>query len=311
MDPLSPAALWKDAWFSYALAGERQRFLERTDELERLLPNDPRASQIRAWVAATEGRALDWDRLVTKVIESDPSNQANHCYLAADYDALASVRDAALYHANICSRLSPENTAGLFNIARIQLHAGDLPAAGATVNEALARGPEDRFTRLAQIQLQYYANDCAAVLQSIAQARPALSRREGALDLVLGDPDADLFVWCSRQRGNGAQAARMNRDYRKQNAPSVTPGLYQSGLARMAAASGDRDELVARLRALIRTPSMSFTFARHEPMIQPYLKDSDVAALLDALDVRRAQWRKVLPKSSMRVPVPGITVPGP
>jgi hypothetical protein len=49
--------------------------------------------------------------------------------------------------------------------------------------------------------------------------------------------------------------------------------------------------------------------ARHEPMIQPYLHDPEVNALPDKLDARRAGWRKVLPKSSMRVPIPGIDDP--
>ena len=46
---------------------------------------------------------------------------------------------------------------------------------------------------------------------------------------------------------------------------------------------------------------------RHEPMIQPYLKDPEVVALLDKLEERRAEWRRIVPKSSMRIPVPGIT----
>ena len=51
---------------------------------------------------------------------------------------------------------------------------------------------------------------------------------------------------------------------------------------------------------------MGFTFVRHEPMIQPYLKDPEVIALLDKLEERRAEWRRILPKSSTRVPIPGI-----
>ena len=53
---------------------------------------------------------------------------------------------------------------------------------------------------------------------------------------------------------------------------------------------------------------MMFAFSRHEPMIQPYLADAEVAALLDKLEARRVEWRKVLPHASVRVPVPGIAV---
>ncbi len=306
-DPLSPAALWKAAWFGYEFAGARQRLLDRTDELERLLPHDPQSSQIRAWLASNEGRALDWDRFVARAIEVDPTNQPNHCYLAADYKFLGGVYDAAMYHAQMCSKLNPRNVAGLFNIARIQLHAGDVPAARNAVKEALARMPEDRFAQLAQGQLQYFTGDCAGALRSIAQARPALSRPEGALDLFHNPQDADIFVWCLRQQGNLARVAEMSRVFNLQNAPPVTAGLFDGALARMAAATGDRDALVAHLAALAKTRSMQFAFVRHEPMIQPYLKDPEVVALLDVLEERRAEWRRIVPKSSMRVPVPGIS----
>ena len=78
--------------------------------------------------------------------------------------------------------------------------------------------------------------------------------------------------------------------------------------ARMAAAIGDRRALVQHLQVLVETKSMAFAFARHEPMIQPYLQDPEVKALLDTLDARRAEWRRILPKSSMRVPISGIAI---
>ena len=99
----------------------------------------------------------------------------------------------------------------------------------------------------------------------------------------------------------------MSRVYNVQFAPPATAGLMESGRARMAAATGDRDALIAHLGALVKTRSMDFTFVRHEPMIQPWLKDPEVVALLDKLEERRAEWRRIVPKSSMRVPVPGIT----
>jgi hypothetical protein len=41
-------------------------------------------------------------------------------------------------------------------------------------------------------------------------------------------------------------------------------------------------------------------------MIRPYLNDPEIKPLLAALEARRAEWRRVLPKSSLQVPVPGI-----
>jgi hypothetical protein len=41
-------------------------------------------------------------------------------------------------------------------------------------------------------------------------------------------------------------------------------------------------------------------------MIQAYRKDVEVIALLDKLDARRAELRRVLPRASTHVPVPGV-----
>jgi hypothetical protein len=91
-----------------------------------------------------------------------------------------------------------------------------------------------------------------------------------------------------------------------QHAPPVTAGLFEARRARMAAAMGDREALVAHLTALANTRSPDYTFVRHEPMIQPYLEDAEVVALLDKLDARRAEWRRILPRASMRVSIPDV-----
>ena len=67
----------------------------------------------------------------------------------------------------------------------------------------------------------------------------------------------------------------MNRVFIAQYAPPVTAGLFENWRARMAAATGDREALVAHLTALANTRSPDYTFVRHEPMIQPYLKDAE------------------------------------
>ena len=74
----------------------------------------------------------------------------------------------------------------------------------------------------------------------------------------------------------------------------------------MAAAMGNRDALITQLTALANIPSPDLAFTRHEPMIQPWLKDREVVALLDKIEARRAEFRRVLPKASTHVPVPGV-----
>jgi hypothetical protein len=89
-----------------------------------------------------------------------------------------------------------------------------------------------------------------------------------------------------------------------QYAPALDAGADIGLLARLAAANGDRQNLQSLLDRLVESNSMSFTFVRHEPMILPYLGDAAIVARLDRLEARRAEWRKIVPKSSMRVPIP-------
>ena len=66
---------------------------------------------------------------------------------------------------------------------------------------------------------------------------------------------------------------------------------------------------LARLSGIAQALDLAARGTRNgliEPMIQAYLKDAEVVALLDKLHTRRAEWRRTLPKASMRVPVPGI-----
>ena len=69
-DPLSPVTIWNKAWFGYVFHGDRQRLVDLTDEMERMWPNDPKVSWTRSNLALIEGRALDWDRFVARVIEN-------------------------------------------------------------------------------------------------------------------------------------------------------------------------------------------------------------------------------------------------
>lgn len=305
-DPLSPVTIDYIAWWGYALRGDRQRLLDLTDEMERMWPNDPKVSWIRSNLALIEGRALDWDRFVARVIEIDPADYQNHAWLSYDYARVA-VFDAARYHARMCAKLDPQAATCTYSIARVAMLSGDIAAARKTVLEAMTRNPQSSQIQLAQGELQYFTGDCAGALRSFAQARPEFARTEVALDIRFHEDGVATFAWCLRQQGETARVAALNRMFITQFAPPVTAGLYEHWRARMAAATGDRDALVAHLTALANTRSPDYTFVRHEPMIQPYLRDAEVVALLDKLDARRAEWRRLLPKASMRVPVPGQT----
>jgi TolB-like protein/DNA-binding winged helix-turn-helix (wHTH) protein/Flp pilus assembly protein TadD len=303
-DPLSPLATDYIAWWGYALVGDRQRLLDLTDEMERMWPNDPKVSWIRSNLALIEGRALDWDRFVARVIEIDPADHQNHAWLSHDYARVAEF-DAARYHARMCTNLHPESAVCAYSVARTEMLSGDIAAARKTVLEAMTRNPQSAMAQLAQGELQYFTGDCAGALRSIAQARPEFTRKEVGLDLRYHEDGVAIFAWCLRKQGETARAADLNRLFIAQHAPPVTAGLFEHRRAQMAAAMGDREALVAHLTALANTRSPDYTFVRHEPMIQPYLKDADVVALLDKLDERRAEWRRILPKASMRVPISG------
>jgi TolB-like protein/DNA-binding winged helix-turn-helix (wHTH) protein len=307
-DPLSPLATDHVAWWGYALHGDRQRLLDLTDQMERMWPNDPKVSWIRSNLALIEGRALDWDRAVTRVIEIDPEDYQNHAWLSYDYARFA-LFDAARYHAQMCRKLNPEGAACAYSIARVAMLSGDIAAARKTVLEAMTRNPQSSTIQLAQGELQYFIGDCAGALRSITQAQPAFARTEGALDLRYHDDGVAIFAWCLRQQGDTARMAALNRKFIAQHAPPVTAGLFEHRRARMAAATGDREALVAHLTALANTRSPDFTFVRHEPMIQAYLKDAEVVALLDKHDARRAEWGRILPKASTRVPIPDAPKP--
>ena len=307
-DPLSPVVTDNMAWWGYALHGDRQRLLDLTDQMERMWPNDPKVSWIRSNLALIEGRALDWDRFAARVIEIDPADYQNHAWLSHDYARVA-VFDAARYHARMCTKLNPEGAACAYIIARVAMLSGDIAAARKTVLDAMTRNPQSSMIQLAQGELQYFIGDCAGALRSIAQARPEFARKEVGLDLRHHEDAVAIFAWCLRKQGETARVAALNRLFIAQHAPPVTAGVYEARRAQMAAATGDREALVAHLTALANTRSPDYTFVRHEPMIQPYLKDAEVVALLDKLDARRAEWRRVLPKASTHVPVPGVTEP--
>ena len=303
VDPLSPFATDSKAWWGYAFHGDRQGLLDLTDEMERMWPNDAKISWIRSNLALIEGRALDWDRFVARVIEIDPADYLSHAWLSYDYARVA-VFDAARYHARMCTKLNPEGADCAYIIARVAMLSGDIAVARKTVLDAITRNPQSLQFQLAQGELQYFIGDCAGALRSIAQARPAYALTEGATDLRYHEDEVAIFAWCLRKQGETARAAAMNRAFIAQHAPPVTAGLFEDRRARMAAATGDREALVAHLTALVNTRSPDYTFVRHEPMIQPYLKDARVVALLDKLDARRAEWRRILPKASTHVPIP-------
>jgi hypothetical protein len=86
-DPLSPLATDEIAWWGYALRGDRQRLLDLNDEMDRMSPNDPKVSWIRSNLALIEGRALDWDRFVARVIEVDPADYQNHAWLTTTQES--------------------------------------------------------------------------------------------------------------------------------------------------------------------------------------------------------------------------------
>ena len=303
-------ALWGPAIFAVANAnylykGNRQRALALLDELESLEPGNPQAANLRALMAFSEGRALEWDRWKAKAIELAPREPSLHGYLSKEYGDLG-LLDAAMYHARVGHAANPEGADGAYNMAHIYLFSGDVDAARPLVQRAMAEPSQNRLALIAQAELQYFTGDCGGAIRSLELAMPGLRKPPGSFVLMWGPEWAVIMVWCLRQQGNSSRASDFARVFELQIAPPVTPGVMDGLQARMAAAIGDRRALVQHLQVLVATKSMAFAFARHEPMIRPYLHDPQVKALLDTLDARRAEWRKILPASSTRVPIPGI-----
>ena len=308
VDPLWAPAIYALANANYLYRGDRQRTLALLDEMESLASDDPGPANLRALMAFSEGRALDWDHWKAKAIELAPRDQPLHGYLSLDYGHLG-ILDAAMYHARMCHVLNPQSAASAYTIAHVQLYSGNVDAARPVVRRAIAERPGDFLAQLAQAQLQYFTGDCGGAIQSLELGRPGYKQPAGSYPLMFNREEAVILVWCLRKQGDSTRAQDFARAFDLQMAPPITAGVMDGIQARMAAASGDRPALVQHLEALVKTNSMGFAFARHEPMIQPYLQDPKVKALLDTLDARRAEWRKLLPKSSMRVPIPGINDP--
>jgi TolB-like protein/DNA-binding winged helix-turn-helix (wHTH) protein len=305
-DPLWLGALQTLAIAGYPVNGDRQRFLELADESERVAPNSPAAHQLRASLALIEGRALDWDKAVAREVEVAPRDVVVNGYLSLDYANIGAY-DAAFHHAKITQLVNPRSGAGWYNLAHINLVSGKIGAAQAIVEEGIRLHPQDFLALRARAELQYFRGDCAGSIESLLQGQPELAQPTTSLDVVREINAVPMLVWCLRKQGDVTRVAEILQAYERQ-LPGTYRGGYFDGLAaRMAAATEDREALIARLRVLADSHSVQFAFSKYEPMIQAYLEDRDVKPLLAKLEERRAEWRKIIPKSSMRVPIPGIS----
>ena len=176
-------ALWGPAIFAVANAnylykGNRQRALALLDEMESLEPGNPQAANLRALMAFSEGRALEWDHWKAKAIELAPREPSLHGYLSHEYGYLG-LLDAAMYHARVGHEANPESADGAYNMAHIYLFSGDVDAARPLVQRAMAEHSQDRLALFAQAELQYFTGDCGGAIRSLelADARiPEASR---------------------------------------------------------------------------------------------------------------------------------------
>jgi tetratricopeptide (TPR) repeat protein len=204
----------------------------------------------------------------------------------------------------VTGELTPEVAAGDYNLAHAYLFTGSIEAARPFVRRALTEHPDDYLAQMAGGEFEYFSGDCARAIQFTDQARPAYAQAPGTLDLLTDPENVAILAWCLRQQGNMARVDEMYEVFKIQFAPPTAPGYFDGIMARMAAAVGDRNVLEAHLRVLVDTGSMSFAFVRHEPMIKEYLADATIVKLLDQLEVRRAENRKTLPRTSMKIAIP-------
>jgi tetratricopeptide (TPR) repeat protein len=303
IEPLWPNAIVNDATSTYVYRNDRPLALNLLQQVESLEPSDPRPAMLRADFALAEGRAHDWDRWSAKSIEVSPRTVSTHGYLSLDYAHLGML-EAALHHARVTGELTPEVAAGDYNLAHAYLFTGSIEAARPFVRRALTEHPDDYLAQMAGGEFEYFSGDCARAIQFTDQARPAYAQAPGTLDLLTDPENVAILAWCLRQQGNMARVDEMYEVFKIQFAPPTAPGYFDGIMARMAAAVGDRNVLEAHLRVLVDTGSMSFAFVRHEPMIKEYLADATIVKLLDQLEVRRAEMRKTLPRTSMKIAIP-------
>jgi adenylate cyclase len=306
MDPLWAQGTQWLGIMGYMFKGDRQVALESAAEITALSASDPRGPTTMAWVAMNEGSPVEWDRATARSVAAAPLDNTTHFYISKQYADLG-LRDAALHHARITRETSPDSAAGWYATTRVLLAFDDIAGARKYAREAMASKPADYQSLFSQAELQYHEGDCSGAVRSMILARPALAQPPPSL-LVM--PDVDLLpilAWCQRQLGNPGRAQEITQSVRRVLAPPMCPGLMEGHLARIAAANGDRPALIAHLAALVKTRAFQPTFTANEPMIRPYLRDPEVSALLGKMAARAAEWRKALPGSSTRVPVPGIT----
>ena len=304
-DPYWVPSILQLAKASYRLSGDRTRLLKLADVLDRVAPGSAFSSSLRARLAFIEGRPLDWDRWVAQAVELAPRDLPVQGYLSLDYSILGEV-DAALHHARLCQVINPKNAAGWYNVAHIHLVAGNIAAARPVVQEVMKLHPTDYLALRARAELQYFEHDCAGSIESLVLAQPELGQQPASLDVVNEVESVPMLTWCQRMQGNETRARELAHAFELAFTAPTAPGELDGLRARMAAAMGDRGALISHLGALARTKSMLCAFTPHEPMIQAYLQDPQVKKLLDTLEARRAEWRRILPKTSVRVPVPGL-----
>lgn len=308
VDPLWTQADFLLALATYSFKGDSRRTEKLADEIIAIAPDNPQGARLHGFVAMNEGRVLDWDRWTAAAVAAAPRDSAMHGFAARDYGELG-VLDAALYHARMARELSPENATGWGEAAIALMRAGKPSEARVFVDEALAKMPNDDQSLLALAELQYFEGDCAASVQTMKAARPSLAQPGESIAILSELVSIGTYTWCLRQTGDLKRANEMRRVVETALKPPLAPGLYDGLLARMAAAVGDREALVKHLAALANTRAVQFDFSMHEPMIQPWVHDPAVRHSLDAIETRRAEWRGMLPKASLRVQVPTGAAP--
>lgn len=304
-DPKWGGSIWALAFLTYSFKGDRQRFIELTDALERVNPGSVEPYYMRWSLSYYEGNALDWDHYAAKLIELTPRDPELHSVLARRYAALG-LMDAAGYHTQQALKLARSNPSVAHDLARIQLRSvGNIAAAERIAVDIQRQHPTDLWALLTRAELQYFTGDCAGALVNQLRANPTLGNPPESLDIAAaGDWEvAPIHMWCLRQQGKLARLSEILQAWDTGAGPPTSPDVDLIR-ARTYAARGDRDGLIENLRRLVNGKSPASPFSIQEPMFQAYLRDAEVMALMATLDARRAEWRRIIPKSSMKVPIP-------
>jgi hypothetical protein len=182
-------------------------------------------------------------------------------------------------------------------LGALWMYTGRRDDAKTLLADAAAGRASDRDLLRAYAWFASDPRELKSVLQKLKEAEPTLFQNPPEIAHPMPYYVAPTAAWIARQTGDVATADRIAAATRAFTDIWARP--HQKGdpdwtRLRLAAALGDRTEVVRSLRALYDSGSALPALTLHEPLFATYLQDAEIAALLKLHAARRESWRKAL-----------------